>query len=126
MNAKPGTLPRIYLIRHGETAWSLSGQHTRRTDPALTERGEQDARQLAKQLGAAGFSRVFTSPLLRARRTSELAGLSDAAEIEVDAVEWDYGDYEGWRPAMNGRTGISLGDARVAKRWRRLQSARIG
>ena len=99
MNAKPGTLPRIYLIRHGETAWSLSGQHTGRTDLALTERGEQDARQLAKQLGAVGFSRVFTSPLLRARRTSELAGLSDAAEIEVDAVEWDYGDYEGRRPA---------------------------
>lgn len=99
MNGKPSPLPRIYLIRHGETEWSLSGQHTGRTDLALTERGEQDARKLTARLGTVAFSRVFTSPLLRARRTCELAGLGDAAEIEADAVEWDYGDYEGQRLA---------------------------
>ena len=99
MNGKPSPLPRIYLIRHGETEWSLSGQHTGRTDLALTERGEQDARKLTARLGVVAFSRVLTSPLRRARRTCELAGLGDAAEIEADAVEWDYGDYEGLRPA---------------------------
>ena len=99
MTVKPSPLPRIYLVRHGETDWSLSGQHTGRTDLALTERGEQDARKLATRLGAVGFSRVLTSPLRRARRTCEFAGLGDAAQIEADAVEWDYGDYEGLRPA---------------------------
>ena len=93
------TLPQLHLVRHGETAWSLSGQHTGRTDLPLTERGEQEARTLTERLRAMKFSRVFTSPLIRARRTSELAGLGKAAEIEVDAVEWDYGDYEGQRPA---------------------------
>ena len=91
----PGELSRLYLIRHGETAWSLSGQHTGRTDIPLTEQGEQDARKLAERLRAVRFSRVFTSPLQRARRTCELAGLGDVAEIEPDLVEWDYGDYEG-------------------------------
>ena len=88
-------LSRLYLIRHGETAWSLSGQHTGRTDIPLNEKGEQDARKLAERLRAVTFSRVFTSPLQRARRTCELAGLEDVAEIEPDLVEWDYGDYEG-------------------------------
>jgi probable phosphoglycerate mutase len=91
----PGELSRLYLIRHGETAWSLSGQHTGRTDIPLTEQGEQDARKLAERLRTVRFSRVFTSPLQRARRTCELAGLGDVAEIEPDLVEWDYGDYEG-------------------------------
>lgn len=91
----PTMLPRLYLIRHGETAWSLSGQHTGRTDIALTEQGEKDARKLAERLRAVRFSRVFTSPLQRARRTCELAGL--LAEIEPDLTEWDYGDYEGQR-----------------------------
>jgi broad specificity phosphatase PhoE len=99
MTGKPSPLPRIYLVRHGETDWSLSGQHTGRTDLALTERGERDARELAERLGAVGFNRVLTSPLQRARRTCELAGLGAAAEIETDAVEWAYGDYEGLRPA---------------------------
>ena len=99
MTGKPSFLPRIYIVRHGETEWSLSGQHTGRTDLPLTERGEQDAGKLAARFSAVSFSRVFTSPLLRAQRTSELCGLGDAAEIEVDAVEWDYGDYEGLRPA---------------------------
>jgi probable phosphoglycerate mutase len=92
-------LPRIYLVRHGETAWSLSGQHTGRTDIPLTGHGEKDARKLTERLSAVKFIRVFSSPLLRARRTSELAGLGEVVEIEPDAVEWDYGDYEGQRPA---------------------------
>jgi broad specificity phosphatase PhoE len=96
---RSGILPRIHLIRHGETDWSLSGQHTGRTDRPLTKRGEQDSRKLASRLGAVEFSRVITSPLRRARRTCELAGLADVGEIEADASEWDYGDYEGLRPA---------------------------
>lgn len=92
-------LQRAYLVRHGETAWSLSGQHTGRTDIPLTEQGEQDARQLAEQLRRVSFSRVFTSPLKRARRTYELAALNKVAEIEPDLAEWDYGDYEGKRAA---------------------------
>lgn len=91
----PGELSRLYLIRHGETAWSRSGQHTGQTDIPLNEKGEQDARMLAEWLRAVRFSRVFTSPLQRARRTCELAGFGDVAEIEPDLVEWDYGDYEG-------------------------------
>ena len=95
----PTVLSHLYLMRHGETAWSLSGQHTGRTDIPLTERGEQDARKLADRLRTVKFSRVFTSPLQRARRTCVLAGLGEVAEIEPDLVEWDYGDYEGQRPA---------------------------
>jgi broad specificity phosphatase PhoE len=91
-------VPRLYLVRHGETAWSLSGQHTGRTDIPLTEQGENDARKLAGRLRAVKFSRVFTSPLQRARRTCELAGLNEVAEIEPDLTEWNYGDYEGQRP----------------------------
>jgi broad specificity phosphatase PhoE len=94
----PSGPPRLYLIRHGETAWSLSGHHTGLTDIPLTEQGEQDARTLAQRLGAVKFSCVFTSPLQRARRTVELAGLGDIAEIEPDLAEWGYGDYEGQRP----------------------------
>ena len=99
MTALQSALPRIYLLRHGETAWSLSGQHTGRTDLPLTAQGERDALGLTERLRAVKFSRVFTSPLMRARRTCELAGLGTVAEIEPDAVEWDYGDYEGQRPA---------------------------
>jgi broad specificity phosphatase PhoE len=89
----------LYLIRHGETAWSISGQHTGRTDLPLTARGEQDSRTLAEGLRAVRFSRVFTSPRQRARRTCELAGLDAAMELEPDLAEWDYGDYEGQRSA---------------------------
>ena len=94
----PSLLSYLYLMRHGETAWSLSGQHTGRTDIPLTEQGEQDARKLAERVRAVKFGRVFTSPLQRARRTCELAGLGDVAEIEPDLAEWDYGEYEGQRP----------------------------
>ena len=88
---------RLYLIRHGETAWSLSGQHTGRTDIPLTPQGEERVRALAERLQAVTFSRVFTSPRQRARRTCDLVGLGAVAEIEPDLAEWDYGDYEGQR-----------------------------
>jgi broad specificity phosphatase PhoE len=106
----PKMLPGLYLIRHGETAWSLSGQHTGRTDIPLTEQGERDVRKLADRLRAVTFSRVFTSPLRRARRTCELAGFDKVEEIESDLAEWDYGDYEGQRPVdiRNGRPDWNL------------------
>jgi probable phosphoglycerate mutase len=90
---------RLYLVRHGETEWSLTGRHTGRTDIALTARGEDEARGLASRLRDIRFARVLTSPLQRARRTCELAGLSAVAAIETDLAEWDYGDYEGQRSA---------------------------
>jgi len=99
---KPGVaagLLRLYLIRHGETEWSLSGQHTGRTDIPLTAHGEESARALSPWLGDIHFARVLTSPRQRARQTCELAGLGSAAEIEPDLSEWDYGDYEGRRSA---------------------------
>ncbi len=89
----------IYFIRHGETAWSLSGQHTGRTDLALTLQGEAMARQLAPVLASIDFSLVLTSPRLRARATCELAGLGTRAETEPNLAEWDYGDHEGLRTA---------------------------
>ena len=89
----------VYLARHGETAWSLSGQHTGRTDLPLTERGERNARALGERLRGLVFAKVFTSPLRRAARTCELAGFGAAAEIDPDLVEWDYGHYEGRRTA---------------------------
>ena len=91
----PRPLPRIHVIRHGETEWSLSGQHTSRTDILLTARGEAQGRLLGKRLDGIKFSRVFTSPRVRARQTCELAGLAASAEIEPSLREWDYGAYEG-------------------------------
>lgn len=90
---------QIYFIRHGETAWSLSGQHTGRTDLPLTAHGEEMARQLATTLKGIVFSLVLTSPRLRARATCELAGLGGSAQTEPNLAEWDYGDYEGLRTA---------------------------
>jgi broad specificity phosphatase PhoE len=90
-------LPIVYLARHGETAWTLSGQHTGLTDLPLTERGERNARRLKERLRGLSFAKVFTSPLQRARRTCELAGFGDVAEIDPDLVEWNYGEYEGRR-----------------------------
>ena len=89
------TLPVVHLARHGETAWSLSGQHTGRTDLPLTERGERNARRLGERLRGLAFAKVLTSPLVRAARTCELAGFGAAAEVDPDLVEWDYGRYEG-------------------------------
>ncbi len=88
---------QLYLIRHGETAWSITGQHTGFTDLALTAHGEEQARALAPVLRAVKFTQVLTSPLLRARQTCDLAGLGADKEFEPDLVEWDYGDYEGRR-----------------------------
>jgi probable phosphoglycerate mutase len=88
-------LPATYLARHGETAWSLSGQHTGLTDLPLTERGEDNARRLGERLRGLSITRVFTSPLWRAARTCELAGFGAAAEVDKDLVEWNYGQYEG-------------------------------
>ena len=85
----------IYLARHGETAWSLSGQHTGLTDLPLTARGECNARKLGGRLKGLQFTRVLTSPLQRAKRTCELAGFGLTAEVDPDLVEWNYGEYEG-------------------------------
>src|SRR5258708_14706601 len=93
------SLPTVCLARHGETAWSRSGQHTGRTDLTLTERGERNARALGERLRGLTFAKVFTSPLQRAVRTCELAGFGALAEIDPDLVEWDYGQYEGRRTA---------------------------
>jgi probable phosphoglycerate mutase len=92
-------LPMIYLARHAETAWSLSGQHTGLTDLPLTERGERHARRLGARLAGQTFAKVLSSPLQRARRTCELAGFGQGAEIDRDLVEWNYGEYEGRRTA---------------------------
>ncbi len=133
MICTPTVLPsRSILVRHGETAWSLSGQHTGRTDIPTIEQGEQDARKLAeRRLHRVTFSRVFTSPLRRARRTCELAGLDESAEIEPDLAEWDYGESEGRRLAeireglpgwVNFRDGCPSGEssAQVCERADRL------
>jgi broad specificity phosphatase PhoE len=88
-------LPVVYLARHGETAWTLSGQHTGVTDLPLTARGGADAVRLGQRLEGVTFAVVLTSPLQRALRTCELAGFGTAAEVEPDLVEWNYGAYEG-------------------------------
>jgi probable phosphoglycerate mutase len=90
---------RVFYIRHGETEWSLSGQHTGRTDIPLTAHGEDEARQLEPYLRGMQFAAVLTSPRQRARQTCALAGLPGDAKIEPDLSEWDYGDYEGQRSA---------------------------
>ena len=92
-------LPLVYLARHGETAWSLSGQHTGRTDLPLTGRGEDQARALGERLHGLVFAKVLTSPSQRAVRTCALAGFGATADTDPDLAEWDYGAYEGRRTA---------------------------
>src|ERR1700681_1042960 len=89
----------VYIARHGETAWSLSGQHTGLTDLPLTSNGERNARRLGARLKSMTFAKVFPSPSQRALRTCELAGFGTAAETDPDLVEWNYGQYEGLRSA---------------------------
>lgn len=89
------SLPRLFLARHGDTAWTDSGQHTGRTDLPLNARGEERARQLGVELRGFVFVRVFTSPLQRAARTCALAGFAAVAAVDSDLVEWDYGRFEG-------------------------------
>jgi len=90
-------LPTIYLARHGETAWTLTAQHTGLTDLLLTPQGELDAAKLGPRLAGIQFETVWTSPLQRASRTCALAGFAPVANVDPDLVEWDYGDYEGLR-----------------------------
>jgi broad specificity phosphatase PhoE len=92
-------LPEVYVARHGETVWSLTGQHTGRTDIPLTVRGERHAFGLRQRLVDVVFGKVLVSPRARARRTAELAGFGVQAEIDPDLQEWDYGQYEGRRTA---------------------------
>jgi broad specificity phosphatase PhoE len=107
-----GVLPEVYLVRHGETAWSLSRQATGRADIPLTNRGERDAQELSTRLKGLSFVQVLTSPLQRALRTAALAGFDDRAQPDLDLMEWDYGAYEGRRTAeiQAGRPGWSLFD----------------
>lgn len=92
-------IQRVFLIRHGETAWSLSGQHTGLTDLPLTTNGRTLPRRLAPILAKVAFARIFTSPLQRARDTCKLTGLGERAEVDPDIVEWNYGEYEGLTPS---------------------------
>src|SRR5580700_10624582 len=92
-------LQSIYLARHGETEWALSGKHTGRTDIPLTTNGEQGALKIGERLKGLSFAHVFSSPLQRARRTAELAGFGAGLQIEPDLMEWHYGEFEGLRSA---------------------------
>lgn len=94
---------RIWLIRHGETEWSLSGQHTGRTDIPLTQRGREQAAALGRHLGRRRFTLVLTSPLGRARETCQLAGYGDVAQATDELLEWNYGIYEGRSTAGRGK-----------------------
>ncbi len=91
---------RVYVVRHGETAWSRSGQHTGRTDMPLTEAGEAEAKALASWLRGIHFAHVLTSPMRRARRTCELAGLGRSVEVDANLEEWSYGKFEGLTTAQ--------------------------
>jgi broad specificity phosphatase PhoE len=133
------TLPTLYIVRHGETAWSLANQHTGLADPPLIEPGERNARHLAEALRGRLFGHVFASPLQRARRTCELAGFGAQAEVDPDLLEWNYGEYQslrsaeihaerpGWELFRDGCPGGESADDvgaradRVVNRVRRLQ-----
>ena len=115
-------LPVIYIARHGETAWTITGQHTGLTDLPLTPQGEKNAQGLADRLKGIVFAKVLTSPLQRARQTSALAGFASVAEVDGDLVEWNYGEYEGLRsPEIRAKRRASgklsrTGDADTGKK----------
>jgi len=129
--------PQLFLVRHGETSWTMTGQMTGRTDLALTDRGADEARQLAPRLRRLHVSRVLTSPLERARQTAALAGFPDA-ETDPDLQEWDYGAYEGrrtldvraerpdWRLFEHGCPGGETPDAVGARADRVIARVRAG
>ena len=124
------SVPTVYLARHGATEWSTSGRHTGRTDVPLYRPGRDGWREgLASGCAARRFARVFSSPLIRARRTAELAGFTP--EIEPDLLEWDYGEYEGKtsteiRAMRPGLAALPRRLSRTASRRRRSRSASIG
>jgi probable phosphoglycerate mutase len=95
MGARP--LQRVWFVRHGETPWTVTGQHTGRTDIPLTAHGEDEARKISRRLHDRQFDAVLTSPLQRALRTCELAGFGAVAQVDPNLSEWDYGEYEGRR-----------------------------
>lgn len=100
MDSQEGRAGEVFLVRHGETEWSLSGQHTGVTDIPLTEHGRKAARLLRPVLSQTKFALVLSSPLQRARETCELAGLGDRMQVDADLMEWNYGEYEGLTPAQ--------------------------
>lgn len=98
-------LPQVWIARHGATAWTISTQHTGRTDVPLTAAGEGEAERLRARLAGVAFAHVWTSPLVRARRTCEIAGFGNQAVDDPDLREWDYGDFEGLtHAAIQART----------------------
>ncbi len=124
---------RLYFMRHGETAWSISGQHSGRADIPLTKNGEEEARQLGDRISIFSFEHVLTSPLQRARRTCELAGLSRNVKVDADLIEWDNGDYEsrthheinamqpGWNLFLDGCPNGEMPDQISARADRLIQ-----
>jgi probable phosphoglycerate mutase len=131
-------LPRIHLVRHGDTAWTLTAQHTGRTDLPLSEQGERQARELGASLTGLRFDRILSSPLQRARRTAELAMPRSLVEADDDLMEWDYGTYEGrstvdieverpgWRLLRDGSPGGETLDAVGARADRVIGRLRAG
>lgn len=131
-------LPKVYLVRHGETAWTLTGQHTGRTDLPLTEQGERQALALRASLGALRIDRILSSPLQRAHRTAELAMPHVSIEADDELMEWDYGAYEGrrtvdieverpgWRLLRDGSPGGETLDAVGARADRVIGRLRAG
>src|SRR5206468_1076848 len=123
------SFPIVYLARHGETAWTVTGQHTGLTDLPLTDRGERNARRLGERLSGLKFAKVFTSPLQRAMRTCALAGFGSVAETGRDLVEWDYGEYEGRLTVDILRSGCgtipTMCSRPIHRKARRLTSANL-
>ena len=104
IEVEPDAQPQAWLVRHGETEWSKSGQHTGRTDVPLTQAGRAQARRLRRKLGRRSFALVLSSPMSRALETARLAGFAERVEIDPDLHEWDYGRHEGLTTAEIRRT----------------------